>query len=359
MKNSFSGIVDPLIDFLERAVRRLIVRTKLTGRIDSIALISLVGAGFGTFGLVGLLGSAALHAQEFAALVTPPRYELQIEPGKTTRQVLEISHLGGQTTSYRTYTADWTFAKDGTVSFYEPLQAGSCRPWVSLERREITLASKGKTRFRFEIAVPPDAVAGECRFAVMIEGRDQTVKASDAVSFPMAARIGVIVYATIGKGAPVLEVVGSIVETIEGKATPVLQIQNTGNAHGRLSGILDATDSLGAKFELSPSTLPIMPNETRKITLTAPPEDKIAASAKFPLTVKGTLEWVDKKTTLNQTFTLPPSEPAVVPRAAKTQSPAQSSGLPQTEPPAQPPAKPTESLPPTLKPVGTAPNRAQ
>lgn len=352
MKNFLSATVNLLTHFLKIAAQNHSAPSKLSGRalivpIVRIAPVVLIGSWIGT---VCLLGLGTLHAQEFAALVTPPRYELQIEPGKTTRQVLEISHLGAQTTPYRIYTADWTFAKDGTVSFYEPLQVGSCRPWVSLERREITLASKAKTRFRFEIAVPPDAVAGECRFAVMIEGRDQTVKASDAVSFPMAARIGVIVYATIGRGAPVLEIVGSLVETIEGRATPVLQILNTGNAHGRLSGVLDATDSSGAKFELSPSTLPIMPNETRKITLTASPEDKIAANAKYPLTIQGNLEWADKKTMMNRVFHMPLTEPAAAGKPVNLQPPAQ--------PPVPLTVPLTESLTPTSKPVETAPSRA-
>ena len=258
----------------------------------AIWLAVLVGAGIG----------GAASAQEFAAMISPARYELSLEPGSTARQVLEITHMGPQTTPYRVYTADWTFAADGALSFFEPLQAGSCRPWVALERRELSLAPKVKRRFRFEIAIPPDASPGECRFAVMVEGKELDVKAGDSVSFPAAARIGVVVYATIGKGAPLLEIAGAVVDSVDGKLTPALQIRNRGNAHGRLSGILDATDAAGAKFELSPATLPILPGETRKIVLSALPEDKAAQGARFPLSVKGNLEWADKKTPIDQIF---------------------------------------------------------
>ena len=253
------------------------------------------------------LGSTTVRAQEFAALVTPPRYELFMQPGQTTHQILEITHMGTQVTPYRIYTADWTYSPEGTVNFFEPLQTGSCRQWVALERREITLASQAKKRFRFEISTPPDAAAGECRFAVMIEGRDLKVKASDAVSFPMAARIGVVVYVTIGKAAPLLEVAQMSAEIIDGKITPVLRIRNVGNAHGRLGGVLDAIDAAGVKFELSPATLPILPGEIRKIVLAAPTDDKAAQSARYPIKISGNLEWADQKTAISHIFVAPAS----------------------------------------------------
>ena len=34
----------------------------------------------------------AVHAQGFAALVSPPRFELSTKPGKTLRSVIEISN---------------------------------------------------------------------------------------------------------------------------------------------------------------------------------------------------------------------------------------------------------------------------
>ena len=225
-----------------------------------------------------------------------------MEPGSTTRQILEITHMGSQTTPYRMYTADWVFLPDGSLTFYDALAVGSCRPWVALESRELSLAPNLKKRFRFEIAVPKDAKPGECRFAVMIEGKDLKVNAGDAASFPAAARIGVIVYATVGNGAPVLEVMGAAVERIDGKLVPALEVRNTGNAHGRLGGILDAIDATGAKFELSPATLPILPGEMRRISLTAAPEDKAGEKPVFPVTVKGSLEWADKKTRVDQVF---------------------------------------------------------
>ena len=75
-------------------------------------LAAMIGVGIG----VGIGGTVS--AQEFAVLVSPPRYELVVEPGQVSRQVLEIiTHMGTQTTPYRIFIADCTLAPDGSVSF--------------------------------------------------------------------------------------------------------------------------------------------------------------------------------------------------------------------------------------------------
>jgi hypothetical protein len=261
--------------------------------------------------LLVVFGSTLIHAQEFAALVTPPRVEVSSEAGKTIRQTLEITHVGAKAATYRVHTADWTYGKDGTVSFFEPLQPNSCRPWVALERKELTLNPQAKRRFRFEIAVPPDAPAGECRFAIMIEGSDITVSTESGVSFPMAGRLGVIVYAKIGKGAPVIEIVSAKTVMADGRETPAIEVRNTGNAHGRLAGILTAKDATGASFEITPNALPIMVGELRTILLLIAADDKNPARPRFPIEVSGNLEWADKKTPFKETFAALPEAAAI------------------------------------------------
>jgi hypothetical protein len=88
--------------------------------------------------LVLLPGHAA--AQGFAAYVSPPRFEIGIEPGQRSRQVVEIQHVGRQEGAYRFYTADWTLAADYSVNFQTELAPNSCRPWVAIERKELTFA---------------------------------------------------------------------------------------------------------------------------------------------------------------------------------------------------------------------------
>lgn len=247
------------------------------------------------------------RAQGFAALISPPRFELSTVAGKTLRQVVEITNADTHSAVYKVRTADWSLDKDAGVQFEDALQPGSCRPWVAIERREINVAAGGKYRYRFEINIPANAPASECRFALMIEGSDSAVKTPGGLSFPVSGRIGVIVYLAVGAVAPKLEVVASQVSAVNGVMTPVILVKNSGNAHGRMSGFLNGTDSAGNKLEFTPSNLPILPGETRALALTVNEEDGKEGKAvkiQFPIQINGELEWGDQTIPFDQRFAM-------------------------------------------------------
>lgn len=252
--------------------------------------------------IVAGAGSSGAYGQGFAALVSPPRFELVVKPGERLREVLEISNAGGQMAKFRLKTADWSLDKNAAVAFTDGLQPGSCRPWVAIERREIAVPAGGKYRYRFEVAPPADAPRGECRFALLIEGDEQSVQTPGGLAFPVTGRIGVIVYVTVGDADANLDVVGAQVTSINGEMTPVLLIQNSGNAHGRLAGFLSGTDAAGKKLEFTPATLPILPGETRAISLAVNRERDEALKIAYPITIRGNLEWGDKSTPFEQRF---------------------------------------------------------
>ena len=244
--------------------------------------------------------TGAAHAQ-FAAAVTPPRFEVAVEPGQVARQVMEITHALPGAGTYRVYTTDWSMDANGALTFYDTLQPGGCRPWVSIERREITVAMGTRARYRFEVAPPATATPQECRFALMLESKPQDVKTSDTSSFPMNGRIAVIVYVSVGGAKPVLEPGALSVGAFDGRPTPLLMVRNSGNATGRLAGILKGTDASGTAIEFTPETVPILPGQTRKIALQPyEPAPRVATSAsaptpaprlQWPLTLRGTLEY--------------------------------------------------------------------
>lgn len=241
-------------------------------------------------------------AQGFAAYITPPRFEVQVAPGQNLRQVVEIQHVGQQKGNYRVYTNDWAFLPDNSVAFSDTLAADSCRPWVAVERRELTIEPGARYRYRFEITPPPGTPARECRFALMIEGLEPARVQGD-INFPVGGRIGVIVYATIGDAAPLLEITATRVVTVNGKPTAVVDVRNRGNAHGRVEGFVNGTDATGARFEMAPTDLPILPGETRSVAITPVTEDgKAAPTVRFPLTIKGNLEWGKNRLPLDASF---------------------------------------------------------
>jgi hypothetical protein len=250
---------------------------------------------------LGLLEVRIAFAQGFAAAVSPPRFELSLQPGERVRQVVEISNPENQSVRLRLRTADWLLDADAGLSFFDALHPGSCRPWVAIEAREITVPPSGKYRYRFEIEPPADTLAGECRFALLIEGGDQPTQAG-ALSFPVTGRIGIIVYATVGDAQPKLEVMGTKVAKVNDVVLPVIEIRNSGNAHGRVSGFLSGTDASGKKLEFEPSTLPILPGELRGIFLSPNGGGNTSVQIAYPITIKGTLEWGDKNVPFEQRF---------------------------------------------------------
>lgn len=244
----------------------------------------------------------SVQAQGFAALVSPPRFELATAPGKTVRSVIEISNRSTAPAHYLMHTADWTFAPDFSVSFKDELQPGSCRPWVAIERPEVVVPGGGTLRYRIEVTVPADAPGGECRFAVMIEGAEPSIARSNGLDMPVTGRIGVIVYLTIGDGAPDLEVFGPKVATLNGQQIPTLIVHNSGSAHGRMTGFLTGKDAKGVSYDFTPSDFPILPHEQRDVFLTPSTATDDHPTLTFPVTVKGTLEWGKQRTELNQQF---------------------------------------------------------
>lgn len=252
--------------------------------------------------LLGCLFAGTAAAQGFSALVSPPRFEGSAAPGSTWRNVIEISNVSASPAHFNVHTADWTFKPDAAIEFSDALAPDSCRPWVGIEAADINLAANGKRRYRFEVRVPADAPSRECRFAIMIEGDPEAVEGSNAP--PISGRIGVIVYLVIGDAAARLEVVGHGVQTVDGNVVPVLSVRNAGNAHGRLQGFLDGTDASGKTYAFAPSTLPILPGETRDIALVpqADRDDLPVPTLAWPLQVKGRLEWGPQRLDIAETF---------------------------------------------------------
>ena len=252
--------------------------------------------------IFGVTLSATVRAQGFAALVSPPRFELATQAGKTVRSVIEVGNRSTAPARYLIHTADWTYSPDFNVNFHDALQPGSCRPWVAIERPEVVVPGGATLRYRFEVAVPADAPAGECRFAVMIEGAAPSITRTQGLDLPVTGRIGVIVYLNIGEGAPVLQLFGPKIAMLNGQRIPALRIFNSGTAHGRMSGFLTGTNAKGISYDFAPADFPILPHEERLVYLTPSIATDDHPTLTFPVTLKGTLEWGNQRTELNQLF---------------------------------------------------------
>jgi len=220
-------------------------------------------------GLLGLFVSSA-HA-EFDVAVSPPRFELKSEAGGIVREVLAITNSGGQPGRFTVKSADWWLDDRKQVQYNEAAPGrDSCRAWIRLERREISVAPRSTRNFRFEIHVPKGMKSGECRFALLVSGEAARVvdrTGRQQIQMPLVGRIGIIIYVTIGDAKPMLRLSRLYVDTVDQKTIPLAVFRNTGNAHGRVFGSLEAKDAKGRTVELIAAQDVILPKDERAIAL--------------------------------------------------------------------------------------------
>lgn len=249
------------------------------------------------------LSPLAARAQEFALVVSPPRIEDRVKPGTTYRNVIEINNTSAKSGHFMVSTADWKFDAQNSPVFTQALTKNSCRPWVGIETKDITVKGNGKRRYRFEVAVPADAPRGECTFGLMIEGDPQVARGN--VPLPISGRIGIIVYLAIGDAAPKLEVLETRTDTVQGRKIPVLRIRNNGDLHGRLDGYLAAVDAKGKRIVLVPENSPILVGATRDIPLFPQSEGATAAPPEivYPVRIKGRLDAERQRLDIEATLT--------------------------------------------------------
>jgi fimbrial chaperone protein len=251
--------------------------------------------------LAGALAAAALSvpatAASFEVAISPSRFEVSGKSGARVGQSLNIFNVGNAPTEVSVRTLDWTYSEEGNVTYHDELVPGSCRPWVTLERRSLRVPPQGKSSFRFQIDVPPDAPRGECRLMLAVEGvepayRAQLQNGGASLSLPVSGRIAVAVYVTVNGAAPKLEVKQLGVQDLRGQRTPVITVTNTGDAHGRLEGGLESVDAKGEKFDLLPEGTPILPGQTRTLPLQPRVEEnRKPPTITFPVKSSGQLDW--------------------------------------------------------------------
>jgi hypothetical protein len=224
----------------------------------------------------------------FSGGVTPSRFELDSSAGKHLRRSLKIYNLSARPQQYSVRTVEWDYSADGQVGFSNALAADSCREWVRLERHRINVVPDPQQprNFRFEIQVPENEPARECRFAIMIESLASTYDAvfsAGALTMPITGRIAVIVYLNIGDVEADLQLGELAVREHNDSRLPAIEVRNVGSAHGRLDADLTARNADGERVQLSIATSPILPGQTRYLPLT--PE--AGKQVHYPITVTG------------------------------------------------------------------------
>lgn len=280
------------MNWASRATRRFLISTT--------ALVAVA--------ICAIAGTPVAHASSFEIAVSPARFELSGKSATRMGQSLDIFNVGNTEAEVSVRTLDWTYSSAGGITYVDELLPNSCRPWVTLQRKTIKISARNKMAFRFQVDVPPDAPKTECRFMLAIEGVEPAYKAliqgsSASLSLPVSGRIAVAVYISVNGAESKLALTQIDVQDIGGKRIPFVTVVNTGDAHGRLEGSLDAVDAKGLRFELGPEGTPIMPGQTRTLPLTP----KFEANQKpleltYPIKSSGTLDWEKGSFKVNKEF---------------------------------------------------------
>ncbi len=239
------------------------------------------------------------YAGTFDVSVSPPRIEQRAKPGKIARNTITITNFTNEPGQYLVKTADWALTQGGRVTFNDGApNEGSCRPWVRIERRQLTVPAGATKSYRFEVHVPADLETGECRFALLLSADPKTVEPMGLgnINIPVVGRVAVIVYVTVGKARADLKVQGLEMREHQGKTVPVVILENAGNAHGRPGGEVTAVDASGRKTILAVEPFPVLPGETRAIALQPVDQYRQGGQAsafelKTPLTIRGKIQW--------------------------------------------------------------------
>jgi hypothetical protein len=257
---------------------------------------------------LALLAPMPALGQGFAAGISPALFELRARPGQVLRDTVTVANPGKEPASYAFRTADWRLSDTGSVEYFEDeLLEGSCRPWVKLERRAVSVRADGRKRYRFEVHVPEDAESGLCRFAILIEPEQQTVARlgeNGEMQFPIVGRYAVITYVTIGDARADIEYLGMGEQTVNNLRLPTLKLHNEGNTLDRAFGEVVATDAAGRRTSLIASSFPILPDRTEEIVLAPrqPRPGEPPVSFDYPLQLKGRVEVTGQTIRIDQTF---------------------------------------------------------
>ncbi|MBC7719669.1 MAG: hypothetical protein H7Z77_07750 [Chitinophagaceae bacterium] len=247
--------------------------------------------------MAALVAQTYSIAGPFEIAISPSRFELSAKSSDRLGQLLTIHNVGAAATEVSIRSLDWTYSEEGAVAYLDELQSNSCRPWVTLERKIVKISARGKAQFRFQFDIPADAPRGECRLMLAIEGVEPAQQAliqsgGASLSLPVNGRIAVAIYLAVNGAEPQFSVKQIGVKTIQGKPTPAITVTNSGDAHGRLDGSLDAVDANGQALELVPENTPILPGQTRTLPFQPRTEpNQKPRDFSLPAKVKGTLDW--------------------------------------------------------------------
>lgn len=229
---------------------------------------------------------AAPSAFGFGIGLQPTTVEMEIEPGERKRQVINIGNVHQEKTISLTIgLADWSLTEDGQISLDPPGETErSGAEWVRFSPAFITLEPGETQQVIVDLATPARLnTTGDHRFALIASTiLPETRNAGSGVwkRYQLAS----LFYMTVGDSSSEPEITSSGI-TIDETGQPILglRIENDGNAHARLDGVVEVQTRGGETVSHEIGNLVVLDGAARnyQLPLTATLEDATSISVKL------------------------------------------------------------------------------
>jgi hypothetical protein len=201
----------------------------------------------------------------FSLEMSPARFELKADPGKTVRAVVKLRTKGRGSQKIEVTKGHFGLTEDGGPQFDSPKDAArSAAAWINFNQTEFSILPMQEKLLRLEITVPSQTPAGGYRAAVYLtppSGEEKT-KAGGANVF-LQGRLALLIYVTVGGARP-----DGQIKAWEWRRIPpgkedslACQVGNQGNAHLRLAGVVQVEDDRGEKYDAIVPGVPVLPGQ--------------------------------------------------------------------------------------------------
>ena len=229
---------------------------------------------FRTCLLAAALGLAALPAWTFGIGLQPTTVEIEVSPGERNRQVVNIANVHTEKTISLTLgLADWSLDDNGQIQLSPPDETDtSAAGWARFSPAFLTLKPGESEQVIVDMATPTRlSRSGDFRFALLASTVLPEERAGQSGVWKKY-QIATLFYLTAGSANSKAAITNGSVSVDENGARNLhLGIENSGNAHARLQGVIEI-NSGGASESVPISNLVVL-HEGRRDYVTRLPDD--------------------------------------------------------------------------------------
>ena len=183
-------------------------------------------------------------AQAISLSVSPPIFELMIQPGKEVKQIFTLTNLGGDTTITPKIIYFEPADDMGNINLTEDLGPD----WIMYDKTPFNL--KGQEKIDFEVNFFPSTDAPEIdHFLTIIFETSESVDLLNQNSSNFKSQIGANILLTISKdgnpkkSAEIIDFVApKVIDSLFGKISYQIKLKNTGNSYWKPNGKIIVND---------------------------------------------------------------------------------------------------------------------